>query len=108
MMSGLERENIATIDDPIRVGKLISRRFLVELYKKSDDAEFAGQSTSFTINQIIREAFRDEEKQIVFDYFKKHSEFFEGEFLRRENNENIKLTNEGKVWVRIIYAEFFR
>lgn len=107
-MSGFERENITTIDDSMRVGKLISRRFLVELYKRSDEAEFAGQSTSFTMNQIIRGAFRDEEKQIVLHYFEKHSEFFEGEFLRRENNENIKLTNEGKVWVRILYAEFFR
>ncbi|HEY7109713.1 MAG TPA: hypothetical protein VH415_09815 [Nitrososphaeraceae archaeon] len=107
-MSGCDRENIARIDDSMKVGKLISRRFLVELYKKSDDAEFAGQSTSFTMNQIIHEAFHEEEKQIVYDYFKKHSEFFEGEYLRRESNENIKLTNEGKVWVRILYPEFFR
>jgi len=107
-MPGFERENITTIDDSMRVGKLISRRFLVELYKRSDEAEFAGQPTSFTMNQIIHGAFRDEEKQIVLHYFEKHTEFFEGEFLRRENNENIKLTNEGKVWVRILYAEFFR
>jgi hypothetical protein len=107
-MLGTERENIAVIDDSIRIGKLISRRFLVALYKKSKEAEFAGQSASFTVNQIIQQAFRNEERQIVFDYFEKHSEFFEGKFLKRGSNESIKLTNEGKIWVSILYAEFFK
>jgi hypothetical protein len=105
-MSGIEQENIAMIDDSIRVSKIISRRFLVELYKKVKEAEFAGQSTSFRLDQIVNEVFRDEEKQVVFDYFQKHSEYFEGEFVKRDNNEGVALTPEGKLWISMFYAKF--
>lgn len=105
-MSGIEQENIALIDDSMRVSKIIVRRFLVELYKKVKEAQFASQSTSFRLDQIVNEVFRDDEKQIVFDYFSKHSEFFEGEFVRRDNNDVVKLTPEGELWISMFYANY--
>ena len=105
-MSGIEQENIAMIDDSMRVSKIIVRRFLVELYKKVNEAQFASQATSFSLGQIVNEVFRDEEKQIVFDYFNKHSEFFEGEFVKRDDNDVVKLTPEGELWISMFYANY--
>jgi hypothetical protein len=105
-MSGIEQENIAMTDDSMRVSKIIVRRFLVELYKKVNEAQFASQSRLFHLDQIINEVFRDEEKQIVFNYFNKHSEFFEGEFVKRDNNGVVTLTPEGKLWISMFYANY--
>lgn len=105
-MSGIEQENIAMIEDSMRVNKIIVRRFLVELYQKVNEAQFANQSPLFRLDKIINEVFRDEEKQIVFDYFNKHSEFFEGEFVKRDNKGVVSLTPEGKVWISMFYANY--
>jgi hypothetical protein len=105
-MSGIEQENIALIYDSMRVSKVIVRRFLVDLYKKVKEAQFASQSPFFRLDQIVNEVFRDEEKQIVFDYFRKHSEFFEGEFVKRDNYDVVTLTPEGKLWIGMFYAKY--
>lgn len=105
-MSGIEQENIAMIDDSMGVRKIIVRRFLVKLYKKVNEAQFASQSPLFRLDQIINEVFHDEEKQIAFDYFNKHSEFFEGEFVKRDINGVVTLTPEGKLWVSMFYANY--
>ena len=90
----------------MKVSKIIVRRFLVELYKKVKEAQFASQLPFFRLDQIVNEVFRDEEKQVVFDYFSKHSEFFEGEFVKRDNNDVVTLTPEGKLWISMFYANY--
>ncbi len=56
--------------------KVIARKFLVELYKRDEEARSRNHLTSFNLNEIITASFYSNERETIIKYFQRFPEFF--------------------------------